>query len=104
MTTEIPCVNHQCNMCKTIYESKEEAAQCESKPISQDRGIKIGDLVMITEGDGTGALAKVKRTYILSMGWGHYAAQRYWHTVALEADICDSWGTRLLTFDSYRKV
>jgi hypothetical protein len=98
-TTQVE--RYQCEICETWYESKQEAAKCESRPVSQDKGVKVGDIVLITQGDGAGETGKVKRIFVYSKDWGHYAWDRYWHTVALDADIINSWGTRQLSFDSY---
>lgn len=95
-------VTYECSICKSSYSTEDEAIECEGKKISQDRGVKEGDIVIITQGDGTGKEALVKEVFIINKEWGHYAWKRYWHTVALEADIIGEWGTRMLTFDSYK--
>ena len=95
---------YQCEKCKADYSSKAEAKKCEAKAISQDKGVKVGDIVMITQGDGKGLKAKVESVYVIDKSWGHYAWERYWHTIALTAKIVDSWGSRLLTFDSYETL
>jgi hypothetical protein len=69
--------------------------------VSQDKGVKVGDVVLVTKGDGAGSKATVESRFIFDMEWGHYAWERYWHTVGLTAKLNDSWGTRQLTFDSY---
>ncbi len=100
MKTELK-TEYVCEICGTHYGTAEAALLCESKPVSQDKGVKIGDVVLITSGDGTGKKAKVKARRVLSREYGHYQWERYWHTVSLEADVINSWGTRFLTFDSY---
>lgn len=55
---------YQCDLCHTWYNSKEEAERCESRPISQDKGVKVGDIVTITQGDGTGKQAKVTSVFV----------------------------------------
>ena len=94
----------KCGICDEEYETKQEAAGCESRLISQDKGVKVGDIVLITHGDGSRKKAKVTRLIILDKYWGHHAWTRYWHTVALSADIIGDWGSRLLTFDSYEVI
>lgn len=91
----------ECSICHTKYPTLKEAENCESRPVSQDRGVKVGDLVRVTMGDGKGQLAKVTKTFVYSKDWGHYAWERYWHTVGITADLIESWGSRQLAFDSY---
>lgn len=98
---EIVKTTYQCEVCETEYAVKDEALRCEAKPVSQDKGVKVGDIVTIIEGDGRGQRAKVTRVYVLSKNWGHYAWERYWHTVSVNAEIIDSYGCRQLTFDNY---
>lgn len=93
-----------CEICGARYDKKEVAKKCESVAISQDKGVKIGDIVRITKDKGFGARGKVTKIFVYSMTWGHYDWQRYWHTVGLEVDVIDSWGSRLLTFDSYELI
>lgn len=104
MAKEIQIKKYQCNICKKIYDSEQRALKCESKPISQDKGVQIGDIVVIKNGDGAGEKAKVTEVYIIDMEWGHYAWDRYWHTVALCADIIGKYGSRQLTYDNYAVI
>ncbi len=64
--------------------------------------MKVGDTVIITQGDGEGSKAIVESIHIYDKEWGHYAWDRYWHTVGLTAKVVDGWGHRSLTFDSYK--
>jgi hypothetical protein len=95
---------YQCEICGHSYGTAEAAKKCESKPVSADKGVKIGDVVLITKGDGQGMKAQVESRYIVGMEWGHYAWERYWHTVSITAKVLDSWGNRHLAFDSYEPV
>ncbi len=97
----IPVTQYQCETCKTIYHHECEALRCESRAVSQDRGVKIGDRVRITGGDGKGNLCEVESVSIINMGWGHHFADRYWHTIAVSGKVIDSWGSRFLTHDDY---
>lgn len=92
---------YKCDICGAEYSSKEEAKKCESRPVSKDKGVKIGDTVRILSGDGTGKLAIVTSRSIVDKNWGHYMWDVYWHTVMLGADIKDEYGSRALTFDAY---
>ena len=95
---------YKCSTCGKVYDSKASAEACEAKPVSHDKGVKVGDVVRITQGDGTGELATVETVYVVDREWGSYAWERYWHTVALIAKVNDGWGHRILTFDSYEYV
>ncbi len=89
--------SYECEKCGSQYSTAKKALKCEVKKIKHDYGIKVGDIVLITSGDGAGYNGKVKSTTIL----GNYDLY-YLHTVALEVDIINSWGSRLLTFDAYQ--
>jgi DNA-directed RNA polymerase subunit RPC12/RpoP len=94
---------YKCSTCKQQYGTEKEALDCESKAVSQDKGIKVGDKIKITSGEGAGQTATVKSVFVFDKYWGHYAWERYWHTVGLTADL-DSWGSRQLTFDAYEPL
>jgi hypothetical protein len=102
MTKAINITRYQCGVCGATYDTEQQAAACEGRPVSQDKGVKVGDKVRVTAGDGTGQLATVESISIIDRGWGHYAWERYWHTVALTAKL--RLGHRFLTFDSYEPV
>lgn len=104
MPKEKHITKYECSICGKTYSTLEQATKCESRPVRQDKGVKIGDEVLILNGAGQGKKAKVRRTYVVDMEWGHYAWDRYWHTVSVEADIIGEYGTRNLTFDSYEPV
>ena len=104
MVTTVNITEYKCSICNTVYSSEEGALSCEAKPITQDKGVKVNDIVKVTSGDGVGELAKVKNIFIINNEWGHYAAQKYYHTVAIEVDFIESYGSRLLTFDSYEVI
>ena len=102
-TTKIN-ISYKCEICETSYVSESAALECESKKVTYDKGVKIGDIVRIIGGEGSGELAKVVNVYVIDMHWGHYAWKRYWHTVALEGECLNRSGTRILTFDHYELV
>jgi len=95
---------YQCEICGYHYGTAEAAQTCESKPVSEDKGVKIGDVVLVTNGDGQGMKAQVESRFIINMEWGHYAWERYWHTVGITAKVLDSGGYRQLTFDNYTRL
>lgn len=104
---EIPTVRYQCEICKKIYDQKGFALKCESRPISQDKGVKVGDTVKILKGEGKGQLAKVSSTWLVDLWWGHYAADAYHHTVMIAADLEKNGrydGTRQLCFTDYEPL
>jgi len=92
---------YQCEKCNEQYTDKEQAEKCEARAITEDKGVKKGDVILITRGDGSGNTAVVTSTHVKSMTWGHYAAKRYWHTVGVVADLITDWGSRSLTYDDY---
>jgi len=101
---EIKRVFYECEICGEQYETRAGAKGCESKPKSQDKGVKVGDIVLITDGQSAGKKGKVTKVWVYNKSWGHYAWERYWHTVGLSADIIGSPYSRQLTFDGYEVV
>ncbi len=94
---------YTCETCGTTYDTEDAARLCESRPVSQDKGAKVGDSIRIIRGEGQG-LAKVENRFIYDRAWGHYAWERYWHTVGLQAKCANGYGHRQLTFDDYEVV
>lgn len=92
-----------CEICDGSYGTAEKALRCESRAVSGDKGAKVGDTVLITQGEGAGKRAKVSSVHIVDMEWGHYRWDQYRHTIILTADIT-GWGSRALTFDAYELV
>lgn len=89
---------YQCEKCLKPHSTEQAAHECEALPIKYDRGVKVGDEVLITGGDGRGHRAKVTDVRVTQPGWG---PRIYDHSVYLNADVIDSWGSRQLSFDSY---
>lgn len=98
---EIKITQYQCEICNEIYKEEYQARRCEDWPITNETGVKIGDIVLITGGEGTGQLAKVTHKSICSREYGHYAWEQYWHTPKVCADLLNGMGSRILTFDQY---
>lgn len=98
-------INHvstfTCEICEESYGTAEKALDCETKPVTGDKGAKVGNIVKITAGEGTGKLATVWKIGVHSKGWGHYQWERYWHTVFVVANLVDDTGSRTLSFDDY---
>lgn len=101
---EIGKIEYQCEVCGQTYEESAAAEKCESKAVSKNRGVKVGDRVKIINGDSSGSFAKVTRIGIFDYEWGNSCADRYHHTIYLIADVIGSFGTRMLPFDSYEVV
>ena len=97
-------VYYECEKCHTFYESADLALECETRPITQDKNVKMDDMVRITRGDGAGSLAHITSVGVLSRDWGHHFWERYWHTVYITAKVIDDWGSRILTFDDYEAI
>lgn len=95
---------YQCEICGHEYDKQSEAEKCEAKPVSQDKGVKVGDVVLIVGGEGQGSKATVDSRFVVNMYWGHYMWERYWHTVSITANLIDSTGFRILTFDDYELI
>lgn len=104
MVKEIKISKFKCEICGIVSPSKASAELCESRPISQDKGVKVGDIILITTGEGAGKKGKVEEVFIYDKDWGHVAWERYWHTVGVQAKIIDGFGSRQLKFDDYEVV
>ena len=39
---------YECEVCHGTYATKGEALRCDAQPISQDMGVKVGDIVRVT--------------------------------------------------------
>ena len=93
----ISVTKYVCDICGHEYLNIEDAQQCEARPVTHDKGVKVGDTVLITGGEGMGEEAIVKKVRI-------YSGYHYPHTVVIDADLIHSWGTRTLVFNQYEKV
>lgn len=104
----VTTTRYVCEKCDAEYKTEDLALACEVIPITQDKGVKVGDIVKVITGeisaDGC-SYAKVEKTWVVDNEWGHYAYRRYWHTVALSATfIGKCGGSRTLSFDSYEVI
>ena len=97
----IQTTKYQCEICEQQYFDEKSAKHCEMMPVQHDKGVKVGDVVRITQGDDTGSLAKVTDVKVHEPGWGPAI---YAHSVFVLADLIDSWGSRQLSFNSYEVV
>lgn len=92
---------YQCETCGSMYDKEDAAKACEAIPRIYDKGVKIGDLVRITSGDGTGLKCKVDSIRVLEPSWG---PKRYAHSVVVSGEVVGSWGSRMLTWDAYEII
>ena len=95
---------YRCGICKHEYKTAREALECEESPLREGKGVKIGDTVMITGGQGSGCLAKVESLSVAEKYWCQGSWKYYWHTVMVSAHILEGQhkiGSRWLTFDQY---
>jgi len=90
-----------CDICGSSYYTEEQCLLCESKPKTHDKGVRVGDVVKVTAGDGSGKFAQVTDVGVCDKEYGHYQWEKYWHTVYLHAKLIDDVGSRMLLFDSY---
>lgn len=60
--------------------------RCESMPITQNRGVKVGDTVKITKGQGTGQLAKVTEIHYIHVDEADYPT-----SPMITVDFMDGW-------------
>lgn len=94
----ITITKYECEKCGHQHITEAAALECEALPVKYDRGVKVGDLVLITKGDGAGMKGEVTAVHVTAPGWGPRA---YDHAVYLVAKVVGSWGHRQLSFDSY---
>ena len=87
-----------CEVCGANYNTADEANKCEAIPVKHDRGVKVGDKVRITSGDGIGLLCTVENVRVHSPGWGPATHD---HAVYLIGKVEGSWGHRQLSHNSY---
>ena len=100
----VTTTTYKCEICGTPYGYKESALACEARAMTGDKGAQVGTKIRITTGQSVGKTATVTKRWIYDKEWGHYAWERYWHTVGLSADIDNSPMSRQLTFDDYEVI
>lgn len=99
-------IYYQCEICGEHYEKEEDALECESIPVTQDKGVKIGDFVI-----NAGGFCKVVDVKIFSrsdalMMRDHSDCFSYIHTICLKVIYHANFqpkkhGTTILHFDDY---
>lgn len=90
-----------CEACGGKFSQAKDALECESKPITQDKGAIVGSIVKILSGAGAGENARVERLFVCSPDYG---PQVYTHTRSLQVECIESFGHRHLNFDAYEVV
>ncbi len=99
----INTTSYGCEICGEEFKTEAEALECEKQPVTQSKGVKVGEIINIITGQGIGR-GEVTTVYIIQKSWGHYAWKRYWHTEAITAKCLNSYGERVLTFDDYNAL
>lgn len=93
-----------CEICNHRYEHKIDAETCEAQPITRDKGVNVGDIVRVINGDGTGDLLKVSSRWIYDHYWG---PTKYWHTVGISGELISGiyqGYSRSLAFTDYEVI
>lgn len=97
-----------CEICEAEYDSKKEAVMCETKPVSYDRGLKVGDTVLATRREQFGGKEGIITSVFIidkdRQSYAHNFNGRYWHTVGLLVKFEGTPFTRQLTFDDYEVI
>ena len=100
----VTTTTYVCEVCGQGYDTPAEAIVCEARPVTHDRGVKVGDTVIVSAGDGTDCKALVTSLGVTKTGWG---PKVFNHSVVLCGDILevrDKGFSRVLHFDSYKKA
>jgi hypothetical protein len=84
--TRVTITKYECDVCHEVYDTAEAAHRCESRPITQDKGVKVGDTVRITEGYGPGRLAKVTEIHYI-----HVDEVGYPTSPMITVDFMEGW-------------
>lgn len=71
---------YKCDICGTCYAIEESATRCEAKPMTHDKGIKVGDRVLITGGHF--CEGEVAEVYFIELDNCFYG-EKYHHTVVV---------------------
>lgn len=99
---EVIITKYKCDACGYEYGTKEACLECEKVPISEDKGVKVGDIVLVTAGQGGGCQAKVESVHVISNDWG---PKYYHHTIAVNAKLIGGLpGNRYLCFTDYKVI
>ena len=91
-----------CEICDAKYIREATALECEERPVTKAKGVVPGDMILITNGEGSGTEAMVLATGTCPMGNGSAEWKRYWHTVGLT--VKNGLGNRSLLYDQYELI
>ena len=81
---------YQCEVCGGTYYAKEEAIECEGRPVTQDKGVKIDDIVFVMQ-NLKREKAKVTRISV----------EKYSHKLILDVELLESGFFRSLKSNEY---
>lgn len=93
-----------CEVCGKKYITAAQAIQCEAIPITNDKGVAVNDIVLITKGGlFEGQRLKVKELQVIQPG---YLFPRYDHSRAIIVDIGSEQRPSdiILLYDQYEVV
>lgn len=94
---------YKCSICGKEYNTQEEAISCEQIPITHDKGIRVGDKVLVTYGEGSGHIVPVVSMWIIPGNWD--GPQQYLHTPCIQVEFPHPiYGNRNLLYDDYEKA
>lgn len=99
----VTIIKYECGVCGERYYDVAKAVECEQRPVTQSKGVKVGDTIKIISGGGQGR-GIVIRIDVIQKSWAEHQWLRYWHTERLIVDCLDSYGSRVLTFDDYEVI
>ena len=91
-----------CEICDAKYIREATALECEGQPVTKAKGVVAGDMIRITQGEGSGTEAVVLATGTCPMGNGSAEWKRYWHTVGLT--IKNGHRVKSLLYDQYELI
>jgi hypothetical protein len=84
MTSEIERPTFRCSKCGTRYGRLEQWERCVRRPVLNDRGVKVGDVVRVTRGRFAGRRASVFLVNVMAPSSLPYGEpDEYWHTVGV---------------------
>ncbi len=88
-----------CEICDTKFLGQKEAEECESKEVTMNKGVKVGDMVLVTKGPESGNKTMVIAIGACPKGNGSPDWNKIWHTIGVTIRV----GNRELTllYDQY---
>jgi len=94
-------VVYRCKICGYESTNCEAVEKCESRA-PMPCPVQVGDKARVTGGQCAGEVGTVESISYADRDWGHYAADRYWHTPLVHIEL--AIGHRQCTFDQFEPV